>query len=68
MTRKLCVDMKEQPEYMRDIVTPTLIQALPEAVSVAVVRMAANHCTGQIILNFNQGMIQSFEVKEHTRL
>ena len=41
---------------------------LPEQVLTALWRMSLRQIAGQVILNFNQGSIQSFEVKEHTRL
>jgi len=41
---------------------------LPVKVLAALWRMNTEKIAGQVILNFNQGSIQSFEVKEHTRL
>jgi hypothetical protein len=41
---------------------------LPEPIAFAIHRMGNDKATGQILLNFNEGKIQSFEVKEHTRL
>ena len=41
---------------------------IPGSVIVALARMSEQKTTGQILLNFNCGSIQSFEVKEHTRI
>jgi hypothetical protein len=41
---------------------------MPEPVAFAIHSMGSGKRTGQITLNFNEGKIQSFEVKEHTRI
>jgi len=41
---------------------------LPMEVVTAIRAMREGQSTGHILLNFNQGTIQSMEVKEHTRL
>lgn len=51
---------------MRDVDEPLITLARP--IQEAVLMMTTRKATGQILLNFNAGTIQSFEVKEHTRL
>jgi hypothetical protein len=41
---------------------------LAEPIRDAILMMTTRKATGQILLNFNAGKIQSFELKEHTRL
>ena len=41
---------------------------LPEPIAFAIHKMANDKLTGQIIINFNSGEPQSFEVKEHYRV
>lgn len=41
---------------------------LPMSLLVELKRMDRERRTGQIIINFNRGEAQSFEVKEHYRL
>ena len=57
-------------ECKEEIDNPTTLDnvTLPERVAGAIERMQNKHMTGQILLNFNGGAIQSFEMKEHHRL
>ena len=53
-----------------EIDNPTTLNSvtLPERIALAITRMEDKRFSGQVILNFNGGQIQSFEVKEHHRL
>ncbi len=42
--------------------------SMPAVVNYAILSMVNDRKAGQVILNFNEGKLQSFEVKEHTRL
>ncbi len=61
------LDNSIETAYAKDMLL-LLPELLPTAVGMALCRMNNTQATGQILLNFNQGTIQSFEVKTHTRL
>ena len=41
---------------------------LPADVVCAILRLQQDSISGQVILNFNRGDVQSFEIKEHYRI
>lgn len=46
----------------------TLEKCLPAEVIGAIVRLTTAQISGQLIMNFNRGDVQSYEVKEHRRI
>jgi len=42
--------------------------SLPATLVMAIAKMKRELQTGQILINFNEGVAQSFEMKEHHRL
>ena len=46
----------------------SLLDILPPNVQLALLDFAARQVTGQISLNFNQGRVESVDIREHERI